>query len=39
MFTNRFDYRSCEIGLHKAYTIIFEYRKELSKNGSVEFKK
>jgi len=39
MFNKRFDYRSCEMDLYRAYQIIFEYSQELSKNGSVEFKK
>jgi len=39
IFNKRFDYRSCEMGLYRAYQVIFEYSQELSKNGFVEFKK
>jgi len=39
MFNKKFDYRSCEMGLYRAYSIIFEYSKELSQEGFVEFKK
>lgn len=39
MFENKFNSYYCGIGLYRAYLVIYEYRKELSKNGFVEFKK
>lgn len=38
LFTNQFDYRSCNGDLYYSYRNVLEYSKELKKNGFIIFK-